>query len=112
VSFAAWIGSLPLMLWYYHLVTLISLVANLVVVPIAFFVLAGALLSLVTTPVSSWLSVVFNNANWALTKLIRGGEFVRPNQAVISTSTSTPSERFGQRARSEIGRGASSRRSS
>jgi competence protein ComEC len=72
VSFAAWIGSLPLMLWYYHLVTLISLVANLVVVPIAFFVLAGALLSLVTAPFSSWLSVVFNNANWALTKLILG----------------------------------------
>jgi len=70
VSFAAWIGSLPLMLWYYHLVTLISLVANLVVVPIAFFVLAGALLSLVTAPFSSWLSVVFNNANWALTKSI------------------------------------------
>jgi len=72
VSLAAWIGSLPLMLWYYHLVTLISLLANLVVVPIAFFVLAGALLSLVTAPVSSWLSVVFNNANWALTKLILG----------------------------------------
>jgi ComEC/Rec2-related protein len=72
VSFAAWIGSLPLMLWYYHLVTLISLVANLVVVPIAFFVLAGALLSLVTAPFSSWLSVIFNNANWALTKLILG----------------------------------------
>jgi len=72
VSFAAWIGSLPLMLWYYHLVTLISLVANLVVVPIAFFVLAGALLSLVAAPFSSWLSVVFNNANWALTKLILG----------------------------------------
>src|SRR5213592_4521454 len=72
VSFAAWVGSLPLMLWYYHLVTLISLVANLVVVPIAFFVLAGALLSLVAAPFSSWLSLVFNNANWALTKIILG----------------------------------------
>jgi competence protein ComEC len=72
VSFAAWIGSLPLMLWYYHLVTLVSLVANLVVVPIAFFVLAGALLALVTAPFSSWLSLVFNNANWVLTKLILG----------------------------------------
>src|SRR2546423_3215112 len=72
VSFAAWIGSMPLMVWYYHLVTIVSLVANLVVVPIAFFVLAGALLSLVTAPFSSWLSVIFNNANWALTKLILG----------------------------------------
>ncbi|HEX8076739.1 MAG TPA: ComEC/Rec2 family competence protein, partial [Chthoniobacterales bacterium] len=72
VSFAAWVGSLPLMIWYYHLLTLTSLVANLVVVPIAFFVLAGALLSMVTAPFSSWVSVVFNNANWALTKLILG----------------------------------------
>jgi len=72
VSFAAWIGSLPLMLWYYHLVTLISLLANLVVVPIAFFVLAGGLLSMVAAPFSSWLSVLFNNANWALTKIILG----------------------------------------
>ena len=72
VSFAAWIGSLPLMIWYYHLVTLISLVANLVVVPIAFFVLAGALLSLAAAPLSTWLSLVFNNANWALTKVILG----------------------------------------
>src|SRR4051812_33889770 len=72
VSFAAWIGSLPLMFWYYHLVTLISLVANVVVVPMAFFVLAGAMLSLVAAPFSQWLSVVFNNANWALTKFILG----------------------------------------
>ncbi|MFL6588791.1 MAG: ComEC/Rec2 family competence protein [Chthoniobacterales bacterium] len=72
VSFAAWIGSLPLMFWYYHLITLTSLVANLVVVPIAFFVLAGALLSLVAAPISSSLSILFNNANWALTKLILG----------------------------------------
>lgn len=72
VSFAAWIGSLPLMFYYYHLVTVISLVANLVVVPIAFFVLAGALLSLATAPFSSWLSLLFNNANWALTKFILG----------------------------------------
>jgi competence protein ComEC len=72
VSFAAWIGSLPLMLWYYHLVTPISLLANLVVVPIAFFVLAGGLISMLAAPLSSWLSVVFNNANWFLTKIILG----------------------------------------
>ncbi|MEY2529236.1 MAG: competence protein ComEC, partial [Verrucomicrobiota bacterium] len=72
VSFAAWIGSLPLMLWYYHLVTLSSVLANLVVVPIAFFVLAGGLLSMVAAPLSAWLSLVFNNANWALTKIILG----------------------------------------
>ena len=46
--------------------------ANLVVVPIAFFILAIALLSLVSTPLLPWLAVVFNNANWALATLVIG----------------------------------------
>jgi competence protein ComEC len=72
VSLAAWIGSLPLILWYFHLVTPISLLANLVVVPIAFFVLAVALLSLMTTPLLPWVAIVFNNANWTLGTLVIG----------------------------------------
>jgi competence protein ComEC len=72
VSLAAWIGSLPLIVWYFHLVTPISLLANLVVVPIAFFVLAVALLSLLTTPLLPWVAVVFNNANWTLASLVIG----------------------------------------
>src|SRR5947208_3662421 len=66
VSLAAWIGSLPLIIWYFHLVTPSSLFANLVVVPIAFFILAIALLSLVVAPIVSGLSLIFNNANWTL----------------------------------------------
>src|SRR6266853_1096398 len=72
VSLAAWIGSLALILWYFHLVTPISLFANLVVVPIAFFVLAIALLSLLSTPLLPWLAVIFNNANWSLATLVIG----------------------------------------
>src|SRR5881397_973803 len=72
VSLAAWVGSLPLILWYFHLVTPISLLANLVIVPIAFFVLAVALLSLITTPLLPWIAVVFNNANWTLATLVIG----------------------------------------
>ncbi len=72
VSLAAWAGSLPLVLWYFHLVTPISLFANLVVVPIAFFVIAIALLSLVSAPLLPWLTVIFNNANWALATLVIG----------------------------------------
>src|SRR6266702_6061845 len=70
VSLAAWIGSLPLILWYFHLVTPISLIANLIVVPIAFFVLAIALLSLLATPLLTWVAVIFNNANWLLAHLV------------------------------------------
>jgi len=72
VSLAAWAGSLPFILWYFHLVTPISLLANLVVVPIAFFVLAIALLSLLSAPLLPWLAVIFNNANWALATLVIG----------------------------------------
>src|SRR5438874_196862 len=64
VSLAAWIGSLALIYWYFYLITPISLLANLVVVPIAYFVLALAMLSLIAAPLSSGLSIVFNNANW------------------------------------------------
>jgi len=66
VSLAAWLGSLPLIYWYFHLITPISLLANLVIVPIAYFVLALAMLSLIVAPISTGLSVVFNNANWLL----------------------------------------------
>jgi competence protein ComEC len=72
VSLAAWIGSLPFVLWYFYIVTPISLFANLVVVPIAFFILAIALLSLLTTPLLPWLAVIFNNANWLLAQLVLG----------------------------------------
>jgi competence protein ComEC len=72
VSLAAWIGSLPLVLWYFYIVTLISLLANLIVVPIAFFILAIALLSLLSTPLLTGLAVIFNNANWLLAKLVLG----------------------------------------
>ena len=41
VSAAAWAGSLLLIVWYFYLVTPISLIANLTVVPIAFCVLAA-----------------------------------------------------------------------
>jgi ComEC/Rec2-related protein len=70
VSLAAFIGSLGLILWYFYLITPVSLLANLVVVPIAFLILAAALLSIVTAPLSVWLSVVFNNANWFLAKTV------------------------------------------
>jgi ComEC/Rec2-related protein len=72
VSIAAWIGSLVLLFWYFHLITPISLLANLAVVPIAFFILAVALLSIVTASFLPALSAVFNNANWLLAQLVLG----------------------------------------
>ncbi len=68
ISLAAWLGSLPLVYWYFHLVTPVSLVANLAVVPLAYFILALALLSLLSAPLS--LSIIFNNANWLLSRIV------------------------------------------
>lgn len=48
------------------------MLANLVVVPIAFFVLGLALLSLMTTPLLPWVALIFNNANWTLATLVIG----------------------------------------
>ena len=70
VSLAAWIGSLALILWYFYLVTPISLFANLVVVPIAFFILAIALVSIVSAPLLPWVSLIFNNANRFLAHMV------------------------------------------
>ena len=70
VSLAAWFGSLPLILPYFYLVTPISLLANLVVVPIAFLVLAVGFMSLLTMPIAPALGIIFNNANWSLASTI------------------------------------------
>jgi competence protein ComEC len=70
VSLAAWLGSLPLIFWYFHLVTPSSAFANLLVVPIAFFILAVALVSVVTAPIALAVSVIFNNANWSLASAV------------------------------------------
>jgi ComEC/Rec2-related protein len=72
VSLAAWLGSLPLVVWYFYIVTPISLVANLIVVPIAFFILAIALVSFLSTPLLPGLAVIFNNANWLLAQVVIG----------------------------------------
>lgn len=72
VSLAAWIGSAFLILPYFHLLTPISLLANLVVVPLAFFVLAVGLVSLLLAPIAPPLTVIFNNANWCFAWLILG----------------------------------------
>jgi len=70
VSLAAWLGSLPLIYWYFHLITPVSLLANLVIVPIAYFVLALATLSVIVAPFSVGLSIIFNNANWLLSRAV------------------------------------------
>lgn len=70
VSAAAWIGSLLFIWWYYYLITPVSLLANLAIVPVAFCILAVAMMSLLAAPFSAGLSLIFNNANWSFSRLV------------------------------------------
>lgn len=64
VTLAAWIGSLLFTAGYFHLISPIAIVANFVVVPIAFAVLALGLMSVLAAAVSPAIVAIFNNANW------------------------------------------------
>ena len=70
VSLAAWIGSLPLTVFYFHMVSFSALAANLLVVPLSFLIMATAVLSLASGLASSALAAVFNNANLVFTKIL------------------------------------------
>jgi ComEC/Rec2-related protein len=69
VSFSAWLGSLPLTLAYFHLISFTGIPTNLLVVPLASLVLATASLSLAAGVFSAWLAGVFNNAAWLACRL-------------------------------------------
>ncbi len=70
VSVAAWLGSLPLMLVDFHFVSLLSPLANVVVFPLAFAVLALGVLSLAGSVFWHGIGVWFNNANWLMAKAL------------------------------------------
>jgi competence protein ComEC len=63
-SLAAWIGSLPLIMYYFSIITPVSLVANLVVVPLSSLALACNLASLCTGDWFSGATALFNHAAW------------------------------------------------
>jgi competence protein ComEC len=70
VSTAAWLGSLPLTLAYFHLVSITALPANMLAVPLSFAIMAVAMLSLGTGPFSPWMASIYNQTNWLLAKLL------------------------------------------
>jgi competence protein ComEC len=67
-SLAAWLGSIPLVAYYFHLFTPVSLVANIVVVPLSSCALASNLAGLMC---GDWLpgaGEIFNHAAWGFMK--------------------------------------------
>ncbi len=63
-SLAAWLGSLPLIAWYFHMVTPVSLLANLLVVPLSSLALMCNLGSLATGAALPWVAEWFNHSAW------------------------------------------------
>lgn len=63
VSCAAWIGSVPLIAAYFHIIPLVSIFANVVAVPLAFLILAVSLASLGLSLISTFLSILANQLN-------------------------------------------------
>jgi competence protein ComEC len=70
MSVAAWIGSIPLAAYYFHLFTPVSIPANCVVVPATALALMSGMGSLLTGAWLPGLAGLFNNATWALMKFI------------------------------------------
>ena len=63
-SLAAWLGSLPLTAYYFHLFSPVTLLANLIVVPLSSLALMSSLGSLICGDWLSWLTALFNYSGW------------------------------------------------
>lgn len=70
VSLAAWLGSLPLTIGYFHLISFTALPANLAAILISFGIMAVAMLSLGSGLISLGLAAIFNQTNWLLAKIL------------------------------------------
>lgn len=70
VSVAAWIGSLPLTVFYFNLVSLAAIPANILIVPLAFVSLSLAAGSLAGGWIFPLIADIANHANLLVTKLI------------------------------------------
>jgi len=76
-SIAAWLGLLPLMAIYFHLFTPISIVANILVIPLLGCILALGLLTALAHVASAWLTVTLNNATgFLLSIMVHGVEWL------------------------------------
>ncbi len=65
-SIAAWLGSIPLVAWYFHLFTPLSSLANVIAVPLCGLVLISNLCSLLLGAWFPFAAELFNHAGWLL----------------------------------------------
>lgn len=67
VSFGAQAGTLPLTLYYFGKLSIISFIANLFIVPVTGMIIAIAFFTLIINPISHWLAYVYAFVNDYLT---------------------------------------------
>ena len=72
-SLAAWLGSIPLVAYYFNLFTPVSLLANLIIVPLSGLALAANVASLALGSIWPWLAELFNHSAWLWMKLMIDG---------------------------------------
>jgi len=72
-STAAWVGLVPLLAVYFHLFTPISIVANLLVIPLLSGVIALGLLATLVCGVWPGATLILNNANYFLLHVMTRG---------------------------------------
>jgi competence protein ComEC len=65
-SLAAWVGLVPLLAIYFHLFTPVSIVANLLVIPLLTAIISLGLMATMAHAVWPWLTLTLNNANLLL----------------------------------------------
>lgn len=117
-SVAAWLGSMPLLIYHFQTCTPVSIIANVVLVPLSFVALVTVSLSVLAGICHlGFASVWLNNANWALAHLmlvsangfaaIPGGHFsissdtFRPKPAASLSILSMPPGESAQLLRSK-----------
>jgi|APTNR8051073442_1049403.scaffolds.fasta_scaffold02746_2 competence protein ComEC len=71
VSLAAWLGSLPLMLWHFNTMTPVALIANCVLVPLSLLAIGSACIGLCAGAVMGVaVQSLLNNATWFFVRLM------------------------------------------
>lgn len=67
-AFVAWVGSIPLMLYYFHLWSPSTVPANVIGGVLTFAIIGLGIGSVLAGTFSHGLAVIFNNANWLVAK--------------------------------------------
>jgi len=93
VSVAASAGSFPFSAGYFNIVTPSGFLANLLLVPLAFCILAEAIFSILASAAGS-VAVLFNNVNWLLAwtmlHIVRGFALLPGGYFYVSTQPALP----------------------